>query len=101
VEDGEGSVVRAMVQDWVKETNLFLVTDTVPGMLPKSPVVVLIRAPIGIASSFARGRLWDRWRYGDRYAQADKEPRPLCGRGPEYQLWWLTKPSRHQAQTMS
>ncbi|MBT2405548.1 MULTISPECIES: hypothetical protein [unclassified Streptomyces] len=53
----------------VKETNLFFATDTVLGMLPKSPAVVLTRAPIGIASSFARGRLWDRWRYGDRYAQ--------------------------------
>lgn len=53
----------------VKETNLFFATDTVLGMLPESPAVVLTRAPIGIASSFARGRLWDRWRYGDRYAQ--------------------------------
>ncbi|MGC5260721.1 hypothetical protein ACPXCO_06760 [Streptomyces cyaneofuscatus] len=53
----------------VKETNLFFATDTVLGMLPESPAVVLTRAPIGIVSSFARGRLWDRWRYGDRYAQ--------------------------------
>ncbi|MCX4966316.1 hypothetical protein OHA98_16010 [Streptomyces sp. NBC_00654] len=53
----------------VKETNLFFAVDTVLGMLPRSPVVVLTRAPIGIASSFARGQLWDRWRYGDRYAQ--------------------------------
>ncbi|MEV3853090.1 SUMF1/EgtB/PvdO family nonheme iron enzyme [Streptomyces sp. NPDC050095] len=53
----------------VKETNLFFATDTVLGMLPQSPAVVLTRAPIGIASSFARGHLWDRWRYGDRYAQ--------------------------------
>ncbi|MYX77584.1 SUMF1/EgtB/PvdO family nonheme iron enzyme [Streptomyces sp. SID3915] len=53
----------------VKETNLFFATDTVLGMLPKSSAVVLTRAPIGIASSFARGRLWDRWRYSDRYGQ--------------------------------
>lgn len=44
----------------VKETNLFFATDTVLGMLPESPAGVLTRAPIGIASSFARGRLWDR-----------------------------------------
>ncbi|MFE1957304.1 SUMF1/EgtB/PvdO family nonheme iron enzyme [Streptomyces sp. NPDC059479] len=53
----------------VKETNLFFATDTVLGLLPHSPVLILTRAPIGIASSFARGRLWDRWRYGERYAQ--------------------------------
>ncbi|MFJ9889548.1 hypothetical protein ACIQRW_27345 [Streptomyces sp. NPDC091287] len=53
----------------VKETNLFFATDTVLGMLPESPAVVLTPALIGIASLFARGRLWDRWRYGDRYAQ--------------------------------
>lgn len=53
----------------VKETNLFFATDTVLRLLPHSPVVVLSRAPIGIASSFERGRLWQRWAYGQRYAQ--------------------------------
>ncbi|MFD7896943.1 SUMF1/EgtB/PvdO family nonheme iron enzyme [Streptomyces sp. NPDC059743] len=53
----------------VKETNLFFATDTALGLLPHSPVLILTRAPIGIASSFARGRLWERWRYGERYAQ--------------------------------
>ncbi|MGW0708202.1 SUMF1/EgtB/PvdO family nonheme iron enzyme [Streptomyces sp. NPDC002643] len=59
----------------VKETNLFFAADTVLGLLPRSPAVVLTRAPIGIASSFARGRLWDRWRYGDRYAQVSASAR--------------------------
>ncbi|MFE3601335.1 hypothetical protein [Streptomyces sp. NPDC059142] len=53
----------------VKETNLFFATDTVLRLLPRSPVLVLTRAPLGIASSFARGRLWARWKYADRYAQ--------------------------------
>ncbi|MGY3676751.1 hypothetical protein [Streptomyces sp. TE33382] len=38
-------------------------------LLPDSPVVVLTRAPIGIMSSFERGRLWERWAYGERYTQ--------------------------------
>ncbi|MFF3675941.1 hypothetical protein ACFYYS_18455 [Streptomyces sp. NPDC002120] len=53
----------------VKETNLFFAADTVLSLLPHSPAVVLTRAPIGIASSFERGRLWDRWAYGQRYTQ--------------------------------
>ncbi|MEU6467481.1 SUMF1/EgtB/PvdO family nonheme iron enzyme [Streptomyces sp. NPDC046976] len=53
----------------VKETNLVFATDTVLRLLPHSPVVVLTRAPVGIASSFERGRLWARWAYGQRYAQ--------------------------------
>ncbi|RMB87002.1 SUMF1/EgtB/PvdO family nonheme iron enzyme [Streptomyces shenzhenensis] len=59
----------------VKETNLFFAVDTVLGLLPRSPAIVLTRAPIGIASSFARGRLWERWRYGDRYAQVSASAR--------------------------
>ncbi|MFE9132429.1 hypothetical protein ACFYOF_44710 [Streptomyces sp. NPDC007148] len=53
----------------VKETNLFFATDTVLQLLPDSRIVVLTRAPIGIASSFERGGLWERWAYGQRYAQ--------------------------------
>ncbi|MFJ7489651.1 sulfotransferase [Streptomyces sp. NPDC097727] len=53
----------------VKETNLFFSTDTVLTLLPYSPVLVLTRAPVGIASSFARSRLWKRWGYDERYAQ--------------------------------
>jgi len=53
----------------VKETNLFFAADTVLGLLPDSPALVLTRAPVGVASSFARGRLWARWHYAERYAQ--------------------------------
>ncbi|MEL5954102.1 hypothetical protein AADR41_04850 [Streptomyces sp. CLV115] len=53
----------------VKETNLFFAADTVLSLLPSSPALVLTRAPVGIASSFARGRLWTRWAYAGRYAQ--------------------------------
>lgn len=53
----------------VKETNLFFSTDTTLALLPCSPVLVLTRAPVGVASSFARGRLWKRWSYGERYDQ--------------------------------
>ncbi|MFH9467119.1 hypothetical protein ACH4LT_07455 [Streptomyces clavifer] len=53
----------------VKETSLFFSTDTTLTLLPYSPVLVLTRAPVGVASSFARGRLWKRWGYGERYAQ--------------------------------
>ncbi|MEU1403737.1 SUMF1/EgtB/PvdO family nonheme iron enzyme [Streptomyces sp. NPDC005728] len=59
----------------VKETNLFFAADTVLGLLPQSPAIVLTRAPVGIAASFARGRLWDRWRYKDRYAQVSASAR--------------------------
>ncbi|ELP66077.1 hypothetical protein STRTUCAR8_10266 [Streptomyces turgidiscabies Car8] len=30
-----------------KETNLFFAADTVPGLLPRSPAIVLTRAPSG------------------------------------------------------
>ncbi|GAA2138451.1 hypothetical protein GCM10009760_19800 [Kitasatospora kazusensis] len=53
----------------VKETNLFFTAHAVLQLLPDSPVLVLTRAPVGIASSFTRGRLWERWRYGERYDQ--------------------------------
>ncbi|MFE5860206.1 hypothetical protein ACFQ77_06545 [Streptomyces virginiae] len=53
----------------VKETNLFFTTGTVLGLLPDSPVLILTRAPVGIASSFARGGLWERWEYAKRYRQ--------------------------------
>ncbi|MEV5129099.1 hypothetical protein ACN6K8_000267 [[Kitasatospora] papulosa] len=53
----------------IKETNLFFSTETTLTLLPYSPVLVLTRAPVGVASSFARGRLWKRWGYSERYAQ--------------------------------
>ncbi|WP_369185817.1 hypothetical protein [Streptomyces sp. Y1] len=51
----------------VKETNLFFAAKAVTGLLPHSPILVLTRAPLGIASSFERGGLWKRWNYADRY----------------------------------
>ncbi|MFD0352905.1 hypothetical protein ACFVHW_04035 [Streptomyces sp. NPDC127110] len=62
----------------VKETNLFFATKAVLGLLPDSTALILTRAPVGIASSFARGGLWDRWRYAERYRQlaaAARSPR--------------------------
>jgi hypothetical protein len=53
----------------VKETNLFSATATVLALLPHSPVIVLTRAPVGIAGSFQRGGLWERWGYANRYTQ--------------------------------
>lgn len=53
----------------VKETNLFFAIDGLLGLFPDSPVVVLSRSPIGVASSFARSGLFDRWGYAARYAQ--------------------------------
>ena len=52
----------------VKETNLFFAVPALLRLFPQAPVVVLTRSPIGIASSFARGGLWARWRYAERYA---------------------------------
>ncbi|MFI6688007.1 SUMF1/EgtB/PvdO family nonheme iron enzyme [Streptomyces sp. NPDC050485] len=65
----------------VKETNLFFATDTVLGLLPRSPALVLTRAPLGIASSFTRGRLWERWHYGERYRQVAATARAPRWRG--------------------
>ncbi|MET8623783.1 SUMF1/EgtB/PvdO family nonheme iron enzyme [Kitasatospora sp. NPDC004669] len=52
----------------VKETNLWLATGAITNLLPNSPLLVLSRAPLGIASSFARGNLFERWHYASRYA---------------------------------
>ncbi|MFE4976071.1 SUMF1/EgtB/PvdO family nonheme iron enzyme [Kitasatospora sp. NPDC056651] len=62
----------------VKETNLFFANRSVTGLLPDSPVLVLTRAPLGIASSFERGGLWQRWAYAERYlglARTARTPR--------------------------
>ena len=53
----------------VKETNLFFAIHNVLALFPDSSVVVLTRSPLGIASSFARGGLFDRWNYSGRYLQ--------------------------------
>ncbi|MFF2546643.1 hypothetical protein ACFVUY_29365 [Kitasatospora sp. NPDC058063] len=62
----------------IKETNLFFASRSVTRLLPHSPVLVLTRAPIGIASSFERGGLWQRWAYAERYlglARTARTPR--------------------------
>lgn len=51
----------------VKETNLWFATGAITNLLPNSPLLILSRAPLGIASSFARGNLFERWHYASRY----------------------------------
>jgi hypothetical protein len=53
----------------IKETNLFLAVPNVLALFPDAPVVVLTRSPLGAASSFARGNLFERWDYRVRYRQ--------------------------------
>lgn len=57
----------APVRQVVKETNLFLAVPNVLAMFPDAPVAVLTRSPLGVASSFVRGALFDRWGYAARY----------------------------------
>lgn len=47
----------------VKETNVFLALPQLLELFPKSPVRLLTRNPLGIASSFKRNDLYNRWRY--------------------------------------
>lgn len=56
----------------VKETNLFFAAENYLSMFPGSPAVVLGRNPVGIASSFIRSNLYERWRYDERYAQMQR-----------------------------
>lgn len=53
----------------VKETNLFFATQNLLDLFPDSRTIVLARNPIGIASSFAGGKLFSRWNYDERYNQ--------------------------------
>lgn len=53
----------------IKETNLFFAFPVLFGLFPDSPVVVLTRSPLGVASSFTRGGLFRRWDYRARYGQ--------------------------------
>jgi hypothetical protein len=53
----------------IKETNLFFALPALLGLFPGSPVAVLTRSPLGVASSFARGDLFRRWDYRARYRQ--------------------------------
>jgi len=53
----------------IKETNLFFALPALLGLFPDSPIAILTRSPIGVASSFARGNLFRRWDYQARYRQ--------------------------------
>ncbi|WP_452465156.1 SUMF1/EgtB/PvdO family nonheme iron enzyme [Nonomuraea recticatena] len=67
----------ATIRQVIKETNLFFAVPNVLELFPDAPVVVLTRSPLGVASSFARGRLFERWDYRARYRQmVDAARRP-------------------------
>lgn len=57
------------VRQVVKETNLFFALPLVLALFPDSPVAVLTRSPLGVASSFTRSNLFHRWGYRARYQQ--------------------------------
>jgi hypothetical protein len=60
---------HAPVRQVIKETNLFFALPALLSLFPGSPVAVLTRSPLGVASSFARGDLFRRWGYRARYRQ--------------------------------
>ncbi len=66
----------------IKETNLFFTTETLFGLFPDSPVVILSRSPLGIVSSFSAAGLWHRWSYRNRYHQL-----VAMTRNPRYRAW--------------
>lgn len=51
----------------IKETNLYFAAERFLDLFPESPVLVLSRSPLGVASSFAQGDLWRRWEYDSVY----------------------------------
>jgi hypothetical protein len=53
----------------VKETNLFFALASLLALFPDSPVAVLSRSPLGVASSFLRSSLFTQWDYRSRYQQ--------------------------------
>jgi hypothetical protein len=57
------------VRQGVKETNLFFAMASLLALFPDSPVAVLSRSPLGVASSFLRSGLFARWDYRSRYQQ--------------------------------
>jgi hypothetical protein len=68
----------------VKETNLFFALPALLALFPQAPVAVLTRSPLGVASSFTRSDLFQRWAYRDRYQQmvtATRSGRPARFRG--------------------
>ncbi len=53
----------------LKETSLFFALPSLLALFPDSPVAVLSRSPLGVASSFKRSGLFTRWGYRSRYQQ--------------------------------
>ncbi|MFB8763856.1 hypothetical protein [Nocardiopsis alba] len=51
----------------IKETNLYFTVAPFLDMFPDAPAVILSRSPLGVASSFTRGGLWERWGYSTIY----------------------------------
>lgn len=56
-------------QQLIKETNLFFSTANFVELFPDAKAIVLVRNPIGIASSFADNNLFKKWNYSERYNQ--------------------------------
>jgi formylglycine-generating enzyme required for sulfatase activity len=73
---------HAPVRQVIKETNLFFALPALLDLFPGSPVAVLTRSPVGVASSFARGDLFRRWGYRARYRQM-----AAMATRPEYTAW--------------
>ena len=46
---------------------LVTLLPTLLALFPQAPVAVLTRSPLGVASSFTRGDLFQRWAYRGRY----------------------------------
>ena len=69
------------VRQLIKETNLFFAVDSYFELFPDAPVIVLTRRPVGIASSFVRGDLFNKWGYAERYSHLESmvmRPRFSC-----------------------
>ena len=66
----------------IKETSLFFALPALLSLFPDSPVAVLTRSPLGVASSFTRGDLFRRWDYRARYRQVT-----AMATRPEYAAW--------------
>lgn len=56
----------------IKETNLFFSTKDFLSLFQESKIIVLSRNPVGVASSFINGNLYNRWNYEDRYKQIQR-----------------------------
>ena len=75
----------ARTRQAVKETNLFFALPGLLALLPDTPVLILSRSPLGVASSFERSGLFRRWDYAARYRQMITMTRSGNGRADRYQ----------------